>query len=59
LLHPVKPDREGLTERGAGFPRGADEIRDHGAAGFDDAIAHPPHAARVLDAVRVAEAEIA
>jgi len=37
----------------------ADEIGDHSTPGLDYAIAHPPHSARMLDAIPVAESEIA
>jgi hypothetical protein len=55
----VDPDREGVAESGARLFGRTDEIRDHGAAGLHHAVAHPSHAARVLDPVRMAEAEIA
>jgi predicted NAD/FAD-binding protein len=55
----VDPDHKGLAEGGARLRRWADEVRDHGAAGFDNAIAHPAHAARMLDTILMAEAEVA
>ena len=55
----VDPDREGLAESRARLRRRADEVGDHGTAGLDHAVAHPAHAAGVLDAVLVGEAEIA
>ena len=40
-LNAIEPDRESLTERCARLRCGADEVRNHGAAGFDDTVAHP------------------
>ena len=57
-LDPVDPDRESFAERRACLGGRADKIGDHGAAGLDDAIAHPSHAACVLDAVVVAKAKV-
>ena len=55
----VEPDHKRVAERGAGILGRADEIGDHGAAGLDDAVAHPAHAAGMLDAIFVGEAEVA
>src|SRR5262249_45046109 len=55
----VEPDRERITKSGARLLGRADELGDHRAARLDDAVTHPSHAARVLDAIVVAEAEIA
>jgi hypothetical protein len=49
----VEPDDKRIAEYGAGLLGRADEIGDHGAAGLDDAVAHPAHAAGMLDAVFV------
>src|SRR3981081_3326440 len=40
-------------------PGRTDKVGDDSAAGLDHAVAHPSHAAGMLDAVRVSEAEIA
>ena len=58
-LDAIEPNRKCLAERGTGLFRRANEIRDHGAAGFNNAVAHPAHAAGMLNAILVAEAEIA
>ncbi len=55
----VDPDGERVAESRAGLNRRADKICDDGSAGLDDPIAHPAHAARVLDPVLMTEAQIA
>src|ERR1700728_2830438 len=57
-LNTINPDGESLAERGASLRGGADKVGDHRAARFDNAVAHPPHPPRMLDALLVAEAEI-
>src|SRR5581483_11900380 len=44
---------------GARFGGRADEIGDDGASGLHHAVAHPAHAAGMLDAILMAETEIA
>src|ERR1700731_3898244 len=41
----VNPDHEGLAEGRARLWRRANEISDHGAAGFNHPVAHPAHPA--------------
>jgi hypothetical protein len=55
----VEPDRERIAEHRTGLLRWADEIRNNSAAGFNHAVAHPAHAAGMLDAIFVREAEVA
>ena len=55
----IDPDGEGFAECRARVSGRADEIRDDRAAGFNNPIAHPAHAARVFDPVFMAKAEIA
>ena len=55
----VDPDREGVAEGGAGLRGWTDEIRDDRAARLDHPVAYPSHAARVLDPVRMNEAQVA
>jgi hypothetical protein len=55
----VQPNRERVAKGGARLLGWADEIGDHGATRLGDPVAYPSHAARVLDAIGVAEAEIA
>ena len=55
----IEPDGEGFAECRARFSGRADEIRDDRAASFNNPIAHPAHAARVLDTIFMAKAEIA
>src|SRR5215510_8111502 len=55
----VEPNRERVAKGGACLNGWADEIGDNGAPCFGDPLAYPSHAARVLDAIGVAEAEIA
>src|SRR5262249_13172149 len=55
----VEPDRERIAESGARLLGRADEIGDHRTSRLRDPVTDPSHAARVLDAVVVAEAEIA
>jgi hypothetical protein len=55
----IDPNREGGAEGGASLRGRADEIGDHRAACLHHPITHPSHAARMLDAIGVAKAEIA
>src|SRR5262245_39609782 len=52
----VDPNREGIAKSSAGFLGWADEIGDHGTPCLNHAIAHPAHAACVLNTVGVVEA---
>jgi hypothetical protein len=54
----IDPNSKSLPERSARIRGRANEIRNHGAARFDHPVAHPAHAARVLDAIHLAEAEV-
>ena len=45
-----------VPESIAGFLSGADKVRNRGAIGLYSAVAHPSHAARMLDAIFVTEA---
>ena len=60
LLDAVDPDDEGLAaaERLSRRRRRADEVGDREAASLDHLVAQPAHAAGVLDAVRLGEAEV-
>src|SRR5207253_8429319 len=55
----VDPNREGIPKGGASLNCWADEVGDNRAARLDHPIAHPSHAACMLDTVGVAETEIA
>jgi hypothetical protein len=58
-LNTINPNGKGFTESRARVGGRANEIGDHGAASFNDTITHPAHATRILDAVFIAEAEVA
>jgi len=51
----IDPDGEGLAERLARLSGRANKIRDDRAASFNNPIAHPAHAARVLDTIFMAK----
>src|SRR5262249_50015566 len=53
----VEPNRERVAKGGARLLGWADEIGDHGAPCLGDPVAYPSHAAPVLNAIGVAEAE--
>lgn len=60
-LDPIKPDYESLAAAQKGLTRlrrRTDEIGDREAAHLDHLIAEPAHAVRVLDPVRLREAEV-
>src|SRR3954452_15102327 len=48
----IDPDREGVAEGGASLRGRTEETRDARPARLDHPVAHPSHAARVLDPVR-------
>src|SRR5437899_12840471 len=55
----VEPDRERIAKGGARLFGRADEIGDHRTSRLGDPITDPSHAARMLDTIVMAEAEIA
>ena len=57
-LDTIKPDGKCFAEGSARFPRGTNEVGNRGAACLDDAIAHPSHPSRMLDAVFVTKPEV-
>src|SRR5438067_13402998 len=55
----VEPDGKSFTEGGARLLGRANEVGDRIAARLHDAAAHPAHPPRMLDAILVAESQIA
>jgi hypothetical protein len=55
---PIGPDGESVAEGGSRLRSRTNEIRDHRAAGFNHAVAHPTHAPRMLNTVVMSKAEV-